>query len=500
MKKLAMFGFMLLALAFPARAQQDLTLFTPVSGRIEAGSQQSYRFQAIEGSVLSFVVQATSGDLDPQITLTNSAGAAVIANDDYYSKSHDALIEGITMPRTDMYTVTITGFGSTSGEYNLSMLAGYGQVSASHNFNGETNWQAAAEPLRVEAADGQLGLTLNRPNQIGTALDRGLDVPSVYYARVSVNVTTGQSAWMVGLTARQTGTNAFYLLAINERGQWRFSVRASGADRVVRDWTPHPAIMAGSKTFTLGMLVNGSNFDFFYNDSLIGRLTDTTIPEGGRFGLAVLTDASPNAQMSARFDDLTITRPVLVDGSPVPPSQIILGTPASMAQELQRRNVIPSGGEMALTVGESFIGSARPGVERFMLGRGVSFQNFALGTTFSWQADASGMTGCGLVFATTDDTHYTLAYLDRSGGYGVSQRQGDLFLPGIFGENPLPEKSTYHLLVVVLEDRVLYYVDGVYSGALEMAAAEGGVGNAVVNFEPVNTSCQFRDTWVWRWS
>lgn len=503
MKKLALIGFgiLLLALVFPARAQQDLVLFTPVSGRIEAGGQQSYRFQAVEGSLLSFVVQAASGDLDPQISITNSAGAAIISNDDYhYPESGDSLIEAITIPRTDTYTATVSGFGGTSGEYNLSMLAGYGQVSASQNFNGSLSWQAAAEPLQVEAVDGQLALALDGPEQIGAAVDRGLNVPPVYFARTAVTVTTTQANWMVGLTARQTGASAFYLLTINERGQWRFSVRTSGQDRMIRDWTPHPAILAGSKTFTLAMLVNGSNFDFFYNDSLIGRLTDTTISEGGRLGLAVITDSSRTAQMSARFDNLTITTPVLVDGSPVPPSQLILGAPASMAQELQRRNVIPSGGEMALTVGESFIGSARPGVERFMLGRGASFRNFALGTTFSWRADAEGITGCGLIFAATDETHYTLAYLDRTGGYGISRRQGDSFVPGLFGEKPPPEKSAYHLLVVVLEDRVLYYVDGVYGGTLEMAAVDGAVGNAVVNFEPVNTSCQFRDTWVWRWS
>ena len=27
----------------------------------------------------------------------------------------------------------------------------------------------------------------------------------------------------------------------------------------------------------------------------------------------------------------------------------------------------------------------------------------------------------------------------------------------------------------------------------------GGIGNAVVNFEPANTSCRFINTWLWRW-
>ncbi|HEX2907574.1 MAG TPA: hypothetical protein VHO69_11970 [Phototrophicaceae bacterium] len=491
--------FSLLLAGLPVQAQDNLTLFTPATGHIASGDTQSWTFRAVEGSVLSLLVQATSGDLDPQFSIISSSGTNLIGGDDYnYPASGDALLEAITMPRTDTYTVRISGFGTTSGDYTLTLLAGYGQVNASDDFSGAATWKTAGDAVEIAVADEALALALNRPQQTGIAVYPNTNLPAIYYLQTTVTIGVNQDNWMVGLTARQGGGD-YYLLLLNERGEWRFLVRDDSTEKILRDWVSHPAIVAGNKTFTLGMLVNGSNFDFFYNGSLIGRQTDATIPEGGTFGLAIQTGGTLNPQMAAQFDNLFITTPLLINKHPVLPTQLLLSTPASMAQELQRRNVIPSGGEMALNVAESFAELAKPGVERFLLGRGTTYQHLVMGTTFSWQADTAGMTGCGFIFRAVDENHYLLAYADRTGGYGLAQRVDDTFQPGIFGEKPIGSKESFHLLVVALEDQIHYYVDGLYVGTLQLPATEGAVGNAVVNFEPINTSCQFRDTWVWRW-
>jgi hypothetical protein len=55
-------------------------------------------------------------------------------------------------------------------------------------------------------------------------------------------------------------------------------------------------------------------------------------------------------------------------------------------------------------------------------------------------------------------------------------------------------------LLVILNERTLhYYVDGQYAGMLETTPTEGEIGIAVVNFEPISTSCRFNNIWVWRW-
>src|SRR3954467_7410968 len=106
-----------------------LTITSPVDGQIGSGSSQTWTFGAVEGEVLSFVVHTTSGNLDPQFTISNSKGEPFLSNDDYaYPDNQDALLEAITMPRTDTYRLTVAGIGTTLGSYTLTMLSGFSQT------------------------------------------------------------------------------------------------------------------------------------------------------------------------------------------------------------------------------------------------------------------------------------------------------------------------------------------------------------------------------------
>jgi hypothetical protein len=491
----------LLLLSSAAQAQDNsLPLYSPVTGLIEPGGEQRWTFNAPNGAVRSFHVEAASGDLDPAFRVVDSSGSTLIENDDYaYPDSRDALLEAITLPRTDSYAVIVYGVGGTSGEYVLTMNSGYSSIASSENFNGDVNWQPADDALTVESVDGQLALRLEGPDLSGSAWPPPGSAPAIYYAQVAIEVR-GEAGWIAGMTARQQDANTYYALEINERGMWRFSLNNDGSRQALRDWTPHPAIPPGSTTFTLGMLVNKTAFDFFYDGQFIGRASDNTLPQEGGLGLTISTISSLTSQVEARFDDLITTVPTLKDNHTIVPQQIVITRPEEMAQDMQRRLLLPVGGEMALTVNESFVESRRPGVERLMLGRGVTFENFALATTVSWQAASTGLTGCGLVLRAANDSEYTLAYVDQSGSYGLSQRQRDSFLPGIFTEALLDTTlSAHHLLVVARDEQALYYVDGRYAGEVENPTLEGTVGNAVVNFEPISTSCQFRETWLWSW-
>jgi len=494
----------LLLAVSPALAQQTgaLELFRSVEGTLGPGESQSWTFSATDGAVLSFVLRAASGNLDPVLRIANSAGVELIANDDYdYPNSRDALLEAITIPRLDTYTVTVSGHGSTAGAYQLALLAGYAEVALHETFDDESAWDSTNPRLTLNTSGGQLALQLGGAQERAVATLRAGDKHSDFFARVQVAEVTGRPGWAVGLTARQQDARNYYLFQVNHQGQWRFLLRAPLGDRTLRDWATHPAIAPGAATFTLSIMASDNGFDLFYNDLFLSRVLDDTLTEPGTVGLSVETTSAPDSLVTARFETLSLTTPMLVDGARIVPDRLTVSRDGRvMARELQRRHLIPAAGDMRLTVPESFVTFNRPGVNRIALASGQSFRGLAVGTTFEWQiSSAAGPAGCGLIVRAAGDTRYVLAYLDQTGGYGVSERSGDEFAPGIFGEQPGLSGSTHHLLLIASGPLLRYYVNGGYAGALEISVESGGLAVAAVNFEPSNTSCTFRDTWLWSW-
>lgn len=482
-----------------AQEQPTLIAFSPVTGSVAAGSSESWTFFASEGQVVSLSVEATSGDLDPVLSILDRSGNPLISNDDLsYPDRREALLEAITLPRAETYTAVVSAHGTTSGDYRLTLTHGFSQVSSTETFDGEDAWRSDNDALTPLLSEGSLRLSLNGIDQRAVVFLPNAPTFSDFYAQVNVEVS-GQDGWTVGMTARQQDSRNTYLFLLNQRGEWRFILRENGSDTILRDWTTHPAIVAGGNNFALGMLVNGSGFDFFYNNQPIGRLSDSGIAEAGSVGFTVGTGSSLSSETNARLDDLIVTTPLDLDGARVVPQQLMVGNPNAVARELQRRSLIPAGGEMALVVQESFIESRRPGVETLELARGSAYRDLVIGTTMNWEA-APATTGCGLMFRATGDANYLLAYIDQTGGYGISQRQGDAFLPGLYGQVVPFTGTTHNLVVIARGSEILLYVDGLLSGRLPAEPVEGGIGNAVINFDPVNTSCQFSDTWLWTWT
>ncbi len=181
------------------------------------------------------------------------------------------------------------------------------------------------------------------------------------------------------------------------------------------------------------------------------------------------------------------------------PQEITVGDGRAMVLALKRNTVVSAEGEMSLTLPDSSVQYARPGINRVMLGRGVRYTNFALGTTVDVNPAAPGPAGCGLVFRFDSETDYTLAYLDQNGEYGVSKRDGDTFSPGIYGQNP-QIGAGQHLLLVIADDNTIYfYIDRQLVGSLDNTAQDGEVGIAAVNFELNSTTCQYSNFWLWQW-
>lgn len=489
-----------LLLAISARAQSTaLVLNVPASGTIAPGETNTWTFSAQNSAVLSFSLQSESDSFDPAISLTDSSGNRIISSDDFnYPDSLDPLLEAVTMPRADTFTLTVSGVNNTAGDYTLTMLPGYSVPSYGDDFT-SSDWQPLSDVLTAEQTDEQMSLSISGARVTEAAFDANAETFGDFYAQAQVTNVFNASGWVVGMAFRRQD-DSYYLLSVSTEGTWRFSRIEAGAETLLRDWTPHPNIVPGATRFTIAVLARDVGFDFFYNTGYIGSASDTTLTEAGNIGLALGTLSSQPSASGATFDDLIVTTPAETDDGYIIPQQVYGADPTTLVQTLKRRHVVSAAGQMAITIPESSVQFARAGINRFMLGGGTRYGNFALGAVVNLSAGVRGPAGCGIVFRFTSETEYTLAYFNQDGEYGVSKRTGDIFSPGISGVDTSFSTGQHQMLIIASESTLYYYLDGQLVGSLEEPAQDGEIGIAVVNFEPNTTACTYNNLWLWNWN
>jgi hypothetical protein len=475
-----------------------LTLFAPVEGDITPDSPQTWTFNAREGEVLSLFVQVPTGStLDPILTLENANGDILLENDNYAPDRPDALLQAFTLPRTATYRATVRAFGDTAGAYRLSLLSGYASILLYDNFAAPSAVSASAPvpeaPLQVSFENGALRLRQDGILQTGFVLHDQSQSADVY-ANLRVRSVAHRNGWQVGLLLRQQPNGDGYAFQLNNRGQWRFVLRQNGVESTLRDWGTHPAITPEKVDFRLGVLANGRGFDVFYDGQYMSTVTDTAFAEG-KVGVGITTANALNSTVVAEFDDLTLTVPAQQGERRVQAKQLLVGTANIMVRQLQRQSYIPYGGTMALEVPEARAQFASGGISRVPLARGSTFSNFAYGATVTWQAFGEGIAGCGLI-AREEGEGYLLAFVESSGGHGLSLRVGDAFVQNVYHQLATP-KTRYQLLIVANEERADLFLDGVWVGAIASPKLAGSIATAVTNYDRVTTECQFNDVWLW---
>jgi len=491
--------FFLAGVVVAQEETEQLAPFRSVVGNLPSGGIESWTFNAVNGEVVSLVAEATS-EIDPILTVLSETGAVLVTQDDYdYPNTRNAIIQSLTIPFTGTYTVQVSAYGNTSGSYTLTRLRGFAQGADLNGFNAGETWTTTSDDLTLTVGDGLLGLGLTGIGLEAGAINEGARRLSDYYAQVTVEIEDSRGGWQVHLRHHQQSDDEYYQFSINDQGFWRYSLHAGEEETILRDWISHPAIVPGTATFDIGVLANGVGYEVFYNGNLLGSFSDDTY-DGGVIGLGLGTGQAIDAELQVRFENLRITVPAeTANGDDLLPGRLIIGDPTEMARALERRRVIPTGGDLMLNVPESSTQSNDLGVSRLPLGRGVTFENFVISTEITINAASDGTNGCGIFFRGTDDTSYTLAFVDQVRGLGMAQREGGEFTPGIFDERIGIGEAEHHLLAVVNGEIAHYYVDGIYAGTLEIPAAAGTVGNAVVNYDPNTTICNFQNTWVWSW-
>lgn len=489
----------------PAQAQSNiLSLNVPVEGTLQAGEESIYLLPMRDGGMVTIYVEGISGDLDPRLSIRNASGEEIIANDDIaYPDNTNALVEAFSAGMTGTYAVAVSGFGDTAGNFRLSVLPGYGDVIADDLLQSAADWQLM--PINETGESGEMSMNAGTLNVDVSGVDASViiphtsaEVPDTYYAQVNISGISGREGWQVGIILNYIDDQNYAVVNVDSGGLWRASYVANGERTVIRDWRSHPAIVAGTTNFSLGVFVKDNDIEAFYDNQLIGSLHAEALPDGDRIGLSVSAANSVGAAASVQFQDMIITAPVTA--SAAMPPRLVYGDATVTMRELKRRSRIPSGGELNLTIPESSAQNLQDGVSRFNLARGQQYADFVMAANVSWQGASSGINGCG--FAVRDSVNeqiYGLIYVDNTGAVSITQRIEDNYEQTIFRDDLPVSGTNHHLLVIALGDELHYYINGHYVGTIRNELSTGGVSEAVVNYTPANTSCEFRNLWLWRW-
>ena len=478
---------------------QELSINNSIQSSLAADEEQRFAFTAREGQLLSFI--ARSDDMDSILQIEDLNGNIVLSNDDYdYPDTLDAIIEGFVAPYSGSYTLVVDGYGSSSGNYELTMLNGYSSLVLTDDFDSGDDWQAVSlDPVNVptfNVVNGTANLFQDGIDIIGMAAGYSIDSP-VYFARVAIDSISDNAGWRAGIVFGYQNERNFHRAVVNHRGAWRLVAVRNSEEIVLRDWNVHPAITPDTRSFSLSVLVNGNNFDIFYDDQYIGSGSDTNY-SNGQIGIVTESIDAIGSEVTVRFDNLVVTEPTLISGEPIFPDNIVDDGTNATIRELEQRLLIPPGGEMAFTLSESFAQYNRQGINRFEIGNGRRATNFAIGTRVS-RANTIESNACGIVIRDDGAENYVLAYVDNSGGFGISERSGAEFIQNVYNLRTDNSSPPHDMVLIVRDEMLHYYLNGTHAASLEIGIREGAIAEAVVNFDTVNTNCQFNNLWVWQW-
>ncbi len=489
----------LLAGLAPLRAQDNrLKLGDIIEGSLEHGAIHRYSFAALDLTLLSVRIESLSDSLDPVLKMYDRDGDLVIENDDYdYPGTLDAAIQAFVVAESSTYTVAVSGYADSSGDYRLHLLPGFDVLAQRDSIMEKSDWVVAFSDTAVNVSESSLfAIELRGYARSAVVLSQRFPREQDLYYEAAFHEVTSAVDWKVGLVFRYIDLENYHRVLLSKTGFWRVERIADGNRVQLKNWTTHPAIRPGEPDFRLGILASGQHFDVVYNGQVVGSVSDEAPPQPGRLGIAMRTDEAVGGLMSFAVLETVLTLPTRVNDAILFPQWVVERRNYLVAHDLARKQLAPAGRDVNFVQPESSVRHVRAGVTRIAIASDRAFEQFAIGASLTLDTDEGGNGGCGFFFHFNDDNNYTLAYMTGEGDFGLSRRVGDKFEPGIYGKRPASEDPKHYLLVIASDEVLHYYLDEEYVGSMESQPRTGSIGIAVVNYEPVDTSCRFEDLWL----
>lgn len=466
-----------------------------VTGYIGGPSQtQDWHYEATEPQALSLIINRTSGELDPLVTVLAPGGQQIDNNDDRYEGLIlDAGIDSLNFNATGIYTIRI-GSLRGAGDYRLWVVPGPMHVWEAETFDGNAaRWSGAFSYAQAHQ------LILSTAQLVGRSVyvsPEGIIPISDYYLQAEFEWVSGGTNSSLGLVVRAndsgSGLPEGYYFTISPNQTWMVQKRQFGAFEELHPPTTSPELLA--QEVALGVHATGTELHFYANGILLTEINDSTFTNG-TWGLYLYGEGIPGM---ASVDNLLLTVPTL---SPPPAYPDALenwqsGRPADVAAELAEANVIPADGQRVYTVLETnYQGPPRLMRSYPQSPEDASYANLMVGVDVNFEEGDN--LGCGLALRRVDDSNQIVAYADLDGGVGLVDIQDGILRHNTYDLLSETNFTGTRLILIAHDEWVTLYANGRYFDTHFVPPRTGNVGVTVVNYSTGIGRCAYRNLWIW---
>ncbi len=430
------------------------------------------------------------------LQVTGPDGALVGENDDLDSLVQDAGLEALTLPADGTYTVRVSRYAATVGEYELTVTPGLGRLVRRDSFDqGTVSWVTEAGEL-VALTQGKLQMRVLSPSTMQIAFPPDSDPMLNLYLQANARLFGTPGYAEFGLIFRVLEGRA-YQFKINTNGEWSVLFQDETSVFTLRNWQAHPAL--NGTEWTLAVLARDANFSFYANGELLGTLSDVQQAEPGAAGILIASGPDETGPTTVLFDDVLITTRLgsTYRGLPLALTEWSNADPAVVVRELARSGRLTPAEARDLFVPNADLTVTFRDTWFELIGSELSvYDDFILS---AWLEIASGTTAaaCGLVYRYQDEQNLDLAYVDLLGGFGVVQSRDAQLTTNAYDLSPMVTQGAKHLLVIAQDDRVTLYVNGALVTQETVQPGSGRAGLALLNYDDTRTDCFWSNIWVW---
>jgi len=497
-----------------AQAATPILWSTPVLGQLVGETlENNYSFEAIVDQPIAARLQLTGGDLKPLLELRDDQGQLLATGQP--SSFGNITFDAVIAPRTATYILRVARTDTASvGDYSLTLVPGFSFLVLKDTMDANSllrSWDEGNASARVNT-EGALRMTLATANQFTWTTAEKLGAFTNVYVESRVQVLAG-SYWEYGIVLRNTRINnreAFYVFWVNSNNQWRVIASLPDSVEVVQPWRSSPIKIEG--TGVLGVLADGATFAVYFNQRLLGRVEDRRLTEAGTVGLAIGTgqpsttaDSSLGKDpLTVAFDDFVVSVPAMLNGQTLYqlPTQLTnwQRTQESIIDELQSARVIADAGRAAFSLPSAFVSNnSDAGITFVVLAKDQRYRDLIYSADVTWDSNNENV-ACAMELRAADANNFTIVYIDRLGGYGVRQIDGqDGVVLSHYDVSPAINRAnlaTNRLTVLALGNGLIVYVNGQLTTVQHVRQREGGVFIAAYNYQPAAHFCRFSNIWV----